>query len=373
MAKVGRHGVSGTAERVLPRRQLHVVVHHHGGELLDGGAGLPAQLGSGLGGVAEQHIHLSGAHISRVEGDRLLDRVAQPRVREGHLGELTDADRAPRRDDIVRRRVLQHGPHGPDVVARKAPVAPGIEVAEVHAVLQAVLDAPDGPRDLPGHERLATPGRLMVEHDAATHVHAVGLAVVHRQLVRHDLGARIRAARAEGRLLGLRRLDHLAVLLAGGSLVEADFPPDLILTDAHGFQHLQRAHGDRLGGVHRQIEGHTHVRLRTEVVHLVRPDRSNEAVEAVGIAEIAVVQRHVGTLFVRVVVQVLDAISVERGRAADDAMDLIALGDEQFGQVAAVLPGDARDQRPFHLRHRCSCSGYAEASPGVWSAGPRQV
>ena len=41
---------------------------------------------------------------------------------------------------------------------------------------------------------------------------------------------------------------------------------------------------------------------------------------------------------------------VEARRAADDAVDLVALLEQQLGQVRAVLAGDAGDQRALHIR-----------------------
>jgi hypothetical protein len=52
-------------------------------------------------------------------------------------------------DDVVVGLVLlEHAPHGVDVVGRVAPVALGVEVAEVELALEAVLDAADGAGDL---------------------------------------------------------------------------------------------------------------------------------------------------------------------------------------------------------------------------------
>ncbi len=51
---------------------------------------------------------------------------------------------------------------------------------------------------------------------------------------------------------------------------------------------------------------------------------------------------------VRVLVEVVDSIRVERARAADDAVDLVTLLEEELRQVAAVLPRDASDECPFH-------------------------
>src|SRR4029078_4653298 len=43
-------------------------------------------------------------------------------------------------------------------------------------------------------------------------------------------------------------------------------------------------------------------------------------------------------------VDVIDALGVERGRTADETVHLVALGQQQFGQVAAVLSGDTGDE-----------------------------
>ena len=56
--------------------------------------------------------------------------------------------------------MLEHAVHRVDVIAGKAPVAPGVEVAEVQLVLQAFLDAAGGAGDLAGDERLAAPGAI---------------------------------------------------------------------------------------------------------------------------------------------------------------------------------------------------------------------
>src|ERR1700693_3429226 len=52
---------------------------------------------------------------------------------------------------------------------------------------------------------------------------------------------------------------------------------------------------------------------------------------------------------VRVFVYVLEAPGVERARAADDPVHLVAPRQQELRKVRPVLPGDSRDQRP--LRH----------------------
>ena len=58
-----------------------------------------------------------------------------------------------------------------------------------------------------------------------------------------------------------------------------------------------------------------------------------------------VVEVQPGARLVRVVVEVLDAPGGERARAADEPVDLVALVEQQLGEVRAVLAGDAGDGR----------------------------
>jgi hypothetical protein len=49
------------------------------------------------------------------------------------------------------------------------------------------------------------------------------------------------------------------------------------------------------------------------------------------------------------VAQVLDALELLRRRAADHAVDLVALVQQQLRQVRTVLAGDSRDQCSLHV------------------------
>ena len=56
---------------------------------------------------------------------------------------------------------------------------------------------------------------------------------------------------------------------------------------------------------------------------------------------------------VRVAVEVLNPPRVESARPPNQAMYLVALGQQQLRQVRAVLAGNAGDERFFrHARHR---------------------
>jgi len=79
------------------------------------------------------------------------------------------------------------------------------------------------------------------------------------------------------------------------------------------------------------------VALGREVVDLVGLDRLQRPRQAVLVDEVAVVQREL-------VADVVDAPGVERAGAADEAVDLVSLLEEQLREVAAVLAGDSGDQ-----------------------------
>ena len=62
--------------------------------------------------------------------------------------------------------MLEYEPHALDIVLGIAPVAEGVEVAQIEAVLLALCDACGSKSDLAGHEGLTSALRLVVEEDA---------------------------------------------------------------------------------------------------------------------------------------------------------------------------------------------------------------
>ena len=54
-------------------------------------------------------------------------------------------------------------------------------------------------------------------------------------------------------------------------------------------------------------------------------------------------QVEVGTLNMRVLINILDTACVEGGRPPFETMNLIALFEQELRQISPVLPGDASD------------------------------
>jgi hypothetical protein len=226
-----------------------------------------------------------------------------------------------------------------------APVAQRAQVAQVQAVLQAQRDAGDGPRDLAGDEGLATQRALVVEQDAIAGIHAVGLAVVHRDPVGVELGHRVGAAGVEGGGLLLRDLLHQTVQLARGGLVEAGLL--LQAQDADGLQDAQGAGAVHIGSVFRALEAHGHMAHGAQVVDLVGLHLLHDAGEVGAVGQVTIVQHEVAVVDVRILVEVVDPVRVEGGGAALDAVHLVALLQKELGEVGAVLAGDAGDEGSF--------------------------
>ena len=82
-------------------------------------------------------------------------------------------------DVIIRGILLDHLPHGFHVISRKSPVTPGLQIAQVEAVLESHFDAGGGTGDFAGYKGFTAPGRFVIEHNAVAGMQLVGLAVIH--------------------------------------------------------------------------------------------------------------------------------------------------------------------------------------------------
>jgi len=233
------------------------------------------------------------------------------------------------------------------------PVALGVDVAEVEALLQSLADARDGDGDLARDEGGTTAGRLVVEEDAVGQVHAVGLAVVDEDpegvLLRDSVGR----AGVEGGGLGLGHLLHLAVQLGGGGLVEA--AGLLEAAGADGVEHAEDTNTVAVGGVLRHVERNLDVGHGAEVVDLIGLDVGDDGDEVGGVAEVTVVEEELDSALVAVAVDVVDAAGVEGRRTTDDAVDRVALRQQKFRQVRAVLAGDSSDESNFSCVRHLDC------------------
>ena len=184
----------------------------------------------------------------------------------------------------------------------------------------------------------------MVEEDAVAGEQAVGFAVVDGLPVGDRPWRRRRGCagrRASSRVCGV--FDDLAVHLAGGGLVEAD---RRYASVADGFEQAHRAEGVDVGGVFGLVEADADVAIGRRGCRSRRAGSRGQMSREAG--AVARGRRSAGSRSrwpaVRVAVEVVDAAGVEGAGAADDAVDFVAFGEQELGQIGAVLAGDAGDR-----------------------------
>src|SRR5262249_1369004 len=140
---------------------------------------VPAELPMRLGGIAKQNVDLGRAEITCINRDHdpparvvypdLVDTITAPSnwdfdVGEGALNEFAYRVRLAGSENIVTRRILRHHPPHPlDVVAGMAPVALGIQVAQIKAVLHAKANRRHRARDLSCNEGFTPDRAFMIE------------------------------------------------------------------------------------------------------------------------------------------------------------------------------------------------------------------
>ena len=147
--------------------------------------------------------------------------------------------------------MLEHQPHGLDVVARVAPIPLGVQVSESQLGGLPKGDLGRTVADLAGDELKSAPGALVVDKHPRAGVQAVALAIVDGDPVAVDLGHSIWASGMEGCGFGLGDLVDLAEHFAGTCLVETDIRVD----EADGVEHAGYTQGRRLTGQDRLAEG----------------------------------------------------------------------------------------------------------------------
>lgn len=141
------------------------MVNHHAGQVFHTGCGFPTKLILCFGGVTEELLHFGRPKVPGVNFDKV--GVVQANMFKGQLTKAANRDHGSCGHHIVVGLVLlQHAPHGLDIISRKSPVPLCVEVAKEQFVLQAQFDAPNGPGDFSCDKCFTPSWRLVVEQDA---------------------------------------------------------------------------------------------------------------------------------------------------------------------------------------------------------------
>jgi hypothetical protein len=142
-----------------------------------------------------------------------------------------------------------------------------------------------------------------------------------------------------------------AVKLRCRGLIEARFLLHAENTDR--FEQSQDTKGIRIGSILGAFERDRDMALRGKVVNLRWPNLLHEAYQVRRIRHVAVVhQEWCLHVLVRIPVEMVDTRSVERGRAAFDAVHVVTLGKQEIGQIGAVLSRHTGNQSSMLLHYR---------------------
>ncbi len=301
--------------------ECEVVFVHHGDELFEVDAWGPSELFFGFGRVTDEEVNFGGSVEAGVMVDEWFPAVVAGDA-EGDFEEFTDGVGFSGGDDVVVGGVLlQHAPHGVDIVAGVSPVAFGVKVAERDGVLDSEFDACEGVCDFAGNEFDAALGPFMVEEDAGAGVEVVGLAVVHGHVVTEDFGDAVGGAGVEGGEFGLWGFSYFAEHFGGGGLVEADGVVFHAADDAYCFEHAEHAESGDVAGEFGLFEGKLYEGDGPEVVDLVGLDLFDAGDEGGEVLEVASDEFQAGDFFP-------DHFGFRVVLPADHAEDLVSLSDE---------------------------------------------
>src|SRR5262249_3486167 len=161
--------------------------------------------------------------------------------------------------------------------------------------------------DLARYKSLAAPRRFMVEKNAIAREQIVRLAIIDSNVEAISFRTSVGRARVKWRLLRLRHLDDLAEYLGRRCLVEFWFYSGF----TSRFKKSDPSSSCATGRLRWHIEADSNVRLRAEIVNLVRLDIAQDRVERAGIIQVAVDEPQTSPLFVRVLIEVVYTICVK--------------------------------------------------------------
>lgn len=85
--------------------------------------------------------------------------------------------------------------------------------------------------------------------------------------------------------------------------------------------------------------------LGGQVIDLGRSDLLHQPDQIGRIRHVAIVHQERHAADMRILVEMIDARGVERGRPALDPVHVVAETEQILGEICSVLPGDAGDQR----------------------------
>jgi hypothetical protein len=101
----------------------------------------------------------------------------------------------------------------------------------------------------------------------------------------------------------------------------------------------------------------SHVTLRGKIVNLVWPHVLDHMEQAARIGHISVMQAKMHVGIMGILIEVIDAASIEQRSAPLNSMHFISLGEQEFSQVRTILSCNTGDQYLLHPFFLWLCFG----------------
>ena len=83
--------------------------------------------------------------------------------------------------------------------------------------------------------------------------------------------------------------------------------------------------------------------LCTKVVNFIRFQIENQIRHPLAISQITVMKKKLCISFMRITVNVINSLSVERATSPNDSVNFVSFIKKKFRKVRTVLSGDSRD------------------------------
>ena len=214
-------------------------------------------------------------------------------------------------------------------------------------MLEAATDPRRRARNLAGHEILSAPRRFVVVKNSVADEEAVGLPVNPRQLGRESLRATIGAGWPERRFFGLRRVGCVAENLRARRVIKTQ----RLRLIARNLEQPQGCHRHFLGSGFRDFKTQADMALSCEMIDLRGLHPGKNAAQRRAIGQIAVMEKELVTINGLIGAQMFDPGAEQVACSPNDTVNGVAFGEEQLGEVRAVLTGDTGDKCAFRFRH----------------------
>ena len=117
--------------------------------------------------------------------------------------------------------------------------------------------------------------------------------------------------------------------------------------------------------VFRRFERDLDMALGGKVVNFIRLRILDDPNEVGSVRHVPVVHGKAQLLLVRILIKMIDPPGIERGRAPLQAMNDIALVEQEFGKVRAILPGDSGNQCNPLCHELHPVPSYPHTNPGL--------